>query len=95
MLNLGLVSYLFLALILIELTTVMLNKDVIPPFMEEVYNTTEAMWLLWLAIVVAAPIFEEVFFRGFLLSGLNKSFLGPHVCRYHDISILGRDSSSI
>lgn len=70
-------GYLIFALIAIDLTTVMLDKDVVPPFMEEVYYTAEPMWLLWLAIVIAAPLFEELFFRGFLLSGLSTSFVGP------------------
>ena len=70
-------GYLLLALIAIDLTTVIVDKDVVPPFMEAVYNTADPVWLLWLAIVIAAPLFEELFFRGFLLSGLSTSFVGP------------------
>lgn len=69
-------AYMLIALIVIDLTTMLVGKAVIPPFMEEVYDTASPMWLLWLAIVVAAPIFEEVFFRGFLLAGLSSSFMG-------------------
>jgi len=32
---------------------------------------------LILALLVAAPIFEELFFRGFLLSGFSRTFLQP------------------
>jgi membrane protease YdiL (CAAX protease family) len=34
------------------------------------------MPLLWLAVVVGAPVGEEIFFRGFLFAGLAKSRLG-------------------
>jgi membrane protease YdiL (CAAX protease family) len=32
-------------------------------------------WLFWIAVVLAAPLFEEVFFRGFLFRGFEASFL--------------------
>jgi membrane protease YdiL (CAAX protease family) len=32
--------------------------------------------LLWLSIIVAAPVFEEFFFRGFLIEGLRRGKLG-------------------
>jgi CAAX protease family protein len=28
-------------------------------------------------LIIAAPLFEEAFFRGFLLKGLESSFMGP------------------
>ncbi|MBI2857889.1 MAG: CPBP family intramembrane metalloprotease [Chloroflexi bacterium] len=45
-------------------------------FMFRVYRT--AVWapLLWIAVIVFAPVFEESFFRGFLFEGLVKSRLG-------------------
>jgi uncharacterized protein len=49
----------------------------VPEFMREAYATAEPLWLFWIALVVAAPLFEEVFFRGFLFSGLESSALGP------------------
>jgi membrane protease YdiL (CAAX protease family) len=46
-------------------------------FMKSVLATTGTMMpLLWLALVVAAPIAEEIFFRGFLFTGLQYSKLG-------------------
>jgi membrane protease YdiL (CAAX protease family) len=33
--------------------------------------------LIWLALIVAAPLFEETFFRGFLFKGFESSFIGP------------------
>jgi hypothetical protein len=34
------------------------------------------MALLWVAVALAAPLFEELFFRGFLFRGLCGSALG-------------------
>jgi CAAX amino terminal protease family. len=36
-----------------------------------------SLWLLVIAFVVAAPISEEFFARGFLYRGWSESFLGP------------------
>lgn len=40
------------------------------------YSTAKNKPLYFLAIVIIAPLFEELFFRGFLLSNLKDSFLG-------------------
>ena len=40
------------------------------------YETANPAWLFWGALIVAAPLFEELFFRGFLFKGLETSFLG-------------------
>lgn len=44
-----------------------------------IYRSATFVPLLWFAIVIAAPVFEELFFRGFLLQGLRYSKLGPAV----------------
>ena len=44
---------------------------------EDTYRSTSYLPLLWIAVVVAAPLFEEILFRGFLLTGLRNSNLGP------------------
>ena len=43
----------------------------------DLYESAGYPWLFWLAVVGAAPVFEEVFFRGFLFRGLAASRLGP------------------
>jgi hypothetical protein len=53
-----------------------LDRPVSPPVMIEAYRTSVVPALFWLAVVVAAPAFEEVLFRGFLLPGLAPSRLG-------------------
>lgn len=47
-----------------------------PPFVTEIVKTAYFPPALYLAIVVIAPIFEEVLFRGFLFEGIRRSRLG-------------------
>lgn len=59
-----------------DLLTKILGRPVIPEFMLDAYTTAGSVALFWFAIVVAAPLFEELFFRGFLFRGLRASRLG-------------------
>lgn len=59
-----------------DLMTALLGRPVIPPFLRVTYTTAGNSAVFWLALVVAAPLFEELFFRGFLLTGLRHSRLG-------------------
>ena len=43
-------------------------------FMDNTYSGVN-WWLLWMAVVVCAPVFEETLFRGFLFVGLQRSRL--------------------
>jgi len=54
----------------------LLERPVVPEFMVRTYATAEVLPLFWAAIVLLGPIFEEVFFRGFLFAGLARSRLG-------------------
>ncbi|MFH1723245.1 MAG: type II CAAX endopeptidase family protein [Elusimicrobiota bacterium] len=56
--------------------TLLLGRPVVPEFVAKAYATAAVAPLLWFAFVVAAPAFEEVFFRGFLFRGLEASRLG-------------------
>ena len=56
------------------------GREVTPGFMGEVLQSAQAdgaLWLLVIAFVVAAPVSEEFFARGFLYRGWSESFLGP------------------
>ena len=57
--------------------SLLLHQPIIPPFMVDAYHTASYLPALLFAIVVVAPIFEEVFFRGFLFQGIRYSRLGP------------------
>jgi len=56
--------------------TILLGRPVVPEFMSESYRTAVFVPLLWLALIVMAPAFEEVFFRGFVFQGIRFSRLG-------------------
>jgi len=56
----------------------LLGRAIVTPFQVDIYTTASAGgWLLWLwlAVVVATPIGEEILFRGFLFRGWLRS---PH-----------------
>jgi membrane protease YdiL (CAAX protease family) len=46
-------------------------------FMGDAYVNASLPVVFWLAMVIFAPIFEEVFIRGFLFIGFRQSRLGP------------------
>jgi membrane protease YdiL (CAAX protease family) len=56
--------------------TLLLGRPIVPQFMVDAYETRAWTAVLWVAMVVAAPAVEEVFFRGFLFAGLSQSRLG-------------------
>jgi uncharacterized protein len=56
------------------------GRDVQPGFMGDIVKSAQsdgALWLLIVALCVAAPITEEFFARGFLYRGWSESFLRP------------------
>lgn len=57
--------------------TGLLDRPIVPDFMVEAYRTAGFAPLLWLAVLVVAPVTEEMFFRGFLFTGLQQSKAGP------------------
>lgn len=57
--------------------TSLMDRPIVPDFMVEAYRTAVFPPLLWMAVVVAAPVTEEMFFRGFLFTGFQQSKAGP------------------
>ena len=56
-----------------------LGREVTPGFMGDVLKSAQAdgaLWLLVIAFCVAAPMWEEIFSRGFLYRGWSESRLG-------------------
>jgi uncharacterized protein len=49
------------------------GRSRMPDFMIEAYATAGWTPLFWIAIGVVAPFFEELFFRGFLLTGFRQN----------------------
>jgi membrane protease YdiL (CAAX protease family) len=68
-----LAAFLFLS----DGVSLLLHEPIVPPFMVDAYKTASSLPALLFAIVVVAPIFEEIFFRGFLFQGIRYSRLGP------------------
>jgi membrane protease YdiL (CAAX protease family) len=64
-------------IVLSDSLTYFLGKPIVVEFMTKTHSSADIMWLFWIALIVAAPAFEELFFRGFLYAGLSSSFLGP------------------
>lgn len=66
-----------LSVFILDVFTCFLGHPIVPDFMIKAYRTAHFLPLLWFAVVIAAPLFEEVFFRGFLFEGFQYSKLGP------------------
>jgi membrane protease YdiL (CAAX protease family) len=66
--NLALITYFIFSYVAIDLLAIET-----PQMMIDVYNTTDYVILLLITVVIAAPIFEEIVFRGFIFKGLKHS----------------------
>jgi beta-phosphoglucomutase len=62
--------------LLADLATVLLRQPIVPDVMVEAYRSAGWSPLLWIAVVICAPVGEELFFRGFLFKGWVQSPLG-------------------
>ena len=71
------IGFLLGLVVLSDLLTALLGRPIVPPFVSAAYATANPVWMIWVAFIVAAPLFEEIFFRGFLFKGLESSFMGP------------------
>jgi membrane protease YdiL (CAAX protease family) len=61
--------------ILVDMINLLFDRPIIPEFIEAAYTTASFKPLLWFAICIAAPVYEEIVFRGFALAGLQQSRL--------------------
>lgn len=62
-----------------DVLTYALGRDVVPPFLVETYRASKAagaLPALFAAVAIAAPLWEELLFRGFLFRGFTAR-LGP------------------
>ncbi len=69
------VGVMMLVFIVMEGANVLLERET-PEFMSKVYGSADNKLMLWIAVVIAAPFFEEFLFRGFLLEGLRHTRMG-------------------
>ena len=73
------IGCLVVVLVAFDLFTYVVGREIIPRFMIDAYQSAKtplAVALLFIAIVVVAPVCEEIAFRGFLFRGLADSFVG-------------------
>jgi len=59
-----------------DVLTYLLGRDIVTPFQVDTYRSARAegsLPLLWLSFVIAAPLGEEIVFRGFLYRGWVRS----------------------
>lgn len=63
--------------VVIDLLRVATGRPVANEWVDAVYRSAPSLPLFVVAVVVAAPIYEELVFRGLLLPGLACSRLGP------------------
>jgi len=56
--------------------TTLLGKPIVDDSMIQAYRTAGSLPLLWAAVIIAAPVSEELLFRGFIFRGLAASPLG-------------------
>ena len=70
------VLVLFVFSFLSNLVAAYFERDVVTNFVRDLYGSTNNRYLLGFAVIFAAPFFEELFFRGFMLSGISRSRLG-------------------
>jgi uncharacterized protein len=53
-----------------------LDRPLVPESMSRIYESTDFLPLLWIALVIVAPLWEEIVFRGFGFRGFRSSRLG-------------------
>ncbi|MHC4927444.1 MAG: lysostaphin resistance A-like protein, partial [Planctomycetota bacterium] len=64
-------------LICSDTLTVLIGRPVVPETMVTTYQTSVFPPLLFFAIIICAPLAEEIFYRGFMFEGLQATRLGP------------------
>lgn len=65
-----------LVLALYHLVAMVVEPQDVTGMYLRLYETAGHPILFWIAIVIVAPVFEELFFRGFMFRGLRESRLG-------------------
>lgn len=59
-----------------DLVSTALDRPVVPDFMVRAYESAGFLPLLWIAVALVAPVWEELVFRGFGFRGLRPSRYG-------------------
>lgn len=71
--GMGMIGLLLLFMIGSQALTYVLNKSPLA-FVDPLYQSVSSVWLLIFAMVIVAPIYEELIFRGLLWSAIAEQF---------------------
>lgn len=74
--GMGMLGLLLIFMIVSQALTYMLDMTPLV-FVDPLYQSVSSVWLLVFAMVVVAPIYEEVIFRGILWSAIAEQFKEP------------------
>jgi len=69
------VTGLAILIVVSDILTVAFGRELVPPFQLQIHRTAQAegaLLSLWLALIVVAPVGEELLFRGFLFRGFVR-----------------------
>jgi membrane protease YdiL (CAAX protease family) len=72
-----------------NLLTLAMGRELVPPFQLEIHRSAlaeGALLSLWIALIVVAPIGEEVLFRGFLFRGFVHGSRDDEIARARKIN---------
>lgn len=59
-----------------DVLSTFLDRPIVPESMDRIYGSADFLPLLWIAVVIVAPLWEEIVFRGFGFRGFRSSRLG-------------------
>lgn len=62
--------------IVYDMASVALDRPILPDFMIAIYETACFRPLLYIVIILVAPVIEELLFRGFMFEGIRHSLPG-------------------
>ncbi|MHC4445007.1 MAG: lysostaphin resistance A-like protein [Planctomycetota bacterium] len=63
-------------MIVLDVSTYIVERSVVWDYMIKAYETAYYTPLLYLAVIVMAPLVEEILIRGFLIPGIRGSVVG-------------------
>jgi uncharacterized protein len=69
------VTGLAIVILLGDVLTLVLGRDLVPPFQLQIHRSAQAegaLFSLWFSLIIVAPVSEELLFRGFLFRGFVR-----------------------
>lgn len=65
---------------IVDALTYLLGQPIVPEFSQQLYRVPFWRPFVWLTLPTIAPLFEETFFRGFMIAGLRRHWgSGPAI----------------